>query len=353
VSDYSIETGNISEAEWNGLLAQFNDATIYQTHAYGAVRWGSDKLSHAVVRRNGEIVGAAQAVIYKVPLIPAGIAYIPWGPLWRKRGEDASTDNLAGILTGLKEEYCTKRGLLLRISPSIVEDANASHLPNLFQGMGYVKDPKVTPYRTLMLDLSREPAEIRKKLDQKWRNQLNRSEKNSLEVVEGTSADLYEIFLTLQKEMQDRKQYQPTIDYVEFGDIQRKLPELMKMHIVICKHEGQPVTATIGSAVGDTGIYLLGATGEMGMKQKSAYLSQWKMILWLQERGCRWYDLGGIDPDNNPGVYHFKVGMTGADVRHIGQYEVRSSAVSSLAVGFAEKIKELKRSGSSKNNTAK
>ena len=68
----------------------------------------------------------------------------------------------------------------------------------------------------------------------------------------------------------------------------------MKMHIVICKHEGQPVTATIGSAVGDTGIYLLGATGEMGMKQKSAYLSQWKMILWLQERGCRWYDLGGI-----------------------------------------------------------
>ena len=87
MSDYSIETGNISEAEWNGLLAQFDDATIYQTHAYGAVRWGSDKLSHAVVRRNGEIVGAAQAVIYKVPLIPAGIAYIPWGPLWRKRGE--------------------------------------------------------------------------------------------------------------------------------------------------------------------------------------------------------------------------------------------------------------------------
>ena len=77
--------------------------------------------------------------------------------------------------------------------------------------MGYVKDPKVTPYRTLMLDLSREPAEIRKKLDQKWRNQLNRSEKNSLEVVEGTSDDLYEIFLTLQKEMQDRKQYQPTL----------------------------------------------------------------------------------------------------------------------------------------------
>jgi lipid II:glycine glycyltransferase (peptidoglycan interpeptide bridge formation enzyme) len=353
VSAYTIETGNIPDTEWNDVLAQFDDATIYQTHAYGTVRWGSDKLSHAIIRRNGEIVGAAQAIIYKVPLIPAGIAYVPWGPLWRKRGENASTDNLAGIIAGMKEEYCAKRGLLLRVAPCIVEEDDARRPSELFQNTGYVKDSKVKPYRTLMLDLTREPAEIRKKLDQKWRNQLNRSEKNGLELIEGTADDLYEVFLKLQKEMQDRKQYKPTVDYVEFGEIQEKLPESMKMHIVICKHEGVPVTATIGTAIGDRGIYLLGATGEAGMKQKSAYLSQWRMILWLKERGCRWYDLGGIDPENNPGVYHFKVGMSDTDVQHIGQYEVSSNAVSSLAVGLAEKIKELKRSGSSKNNTAK
>jgi lipid II:glycine glycyltransferase (peptidoglycan interpeptide bridge formation enzyme) len=341
------------ETEWNQVLAQFDDATIYQTHAYGAVRWGSDKLSHAIVRRNGEIVGAAQAIIYKVPLIPAGIAYVPWGPLWRIKGQDVSTDNLAGIISGLKDEYCTKRGLLLRVAPCIVEEGNECQLSELFQNTGYVKDGNATPYRTLMLDLSRESAEIRKKLDQKWRNQLNRSEKNNLEVIEGTSDDLYNVFLKLQKEMQDRKQYKPTVDYVEFGKIQSKLPESMKMHIVICNYDGQPVTATIGAAIGDRGIYMLGATGDMGMKQKSAYLSQWKMITWLKDRGCRWYDLGGIDPDNNPGVYHFKVGMTSSDVQHIGQYEVSSNAVSSLAVGLAEKIKELKRSGNSRKNAVK
>ena len=99
------------------------------------------------------------------------------------------------------------------------------------------------------------------------------------------------------------------------------------------------MTATIGSAIGDRGIYLLGATGETGMKQKSAYLSQWKMILWLHERVCRWFDLGGIDPENNPGVYHFKVGMSSMDVSHIGQYEANTSTISSLAVGLAEKFK--------------
>ena len=216
----------------------------------------------------------------------------------------------------------------------MVDEANG-----FFQAAGYVRSADAAPYRTLMLDLAREPADIRKKLDQKWRNQLNRSEKNGLEVIEGTSDDLYEIFLKLQKEMQERKQYKPTVDYVEFGEIQKRLPELMKMHIVICKHEGEPVTATIASAIGDRGIYLLGATGEAGMKQKSAYLSQWQMILWLREKGCHWYDLGGIDPEKNPGVYHFKVGMSSADVSHIGQFEANTSTMSSFAVGFAEKIR--------------
>jgi len=49
--------------------------------------------------------------------------------------------------------------------------------------------------------------------------------------------------------------------------------------------------------------------------------------------------LGGIDPENNPGVYHFKVGMSSADVSHIGQFEANTSTMSSLAVGIAEKIR--------------
>lgn len=342
MSDYSIEIKNLSESEWYEYLMQFDDATIYQSHAYGAVRWGEDKLSHALIRQGGEVVGAAQVIIYRVPVVRAGIAYIPWGPLWRKKGAALSTENLAATLVRLREEYCNKRGLLLRLTPCIWEEELAGVARDIFREAGYGKSDDAGPYRTLMLDLAREPDEIRKKLDQKWRNQLNRSEKNGLEVLEGTADDLYAIFLKLQKEMQERKQYIPTVDYDEFGEIQKRLPTWMKMHIIICRHEGEPVTATIGSAIGERGIYLLGATGEAGMKLKSAYLSQWKMILWLRERGCRWYDLGGIDPENNPGVYHFKVGISSTDVNHIGQYEACKSAMSSLVVGLAEKIKRAR-----------
>ena len=35
--------------------------------------------------------------------------------------------------------------------------------------------------------------------------------------------------------------------------------------------------------------------------------------------GLKWYDLGGIDPDGNPGVYRFKARMGGSEVR-AGEY---------------------------------
>jgi lipid II:glycine glycyltransferase (peptidoglycan interpeptide bridge formation enzyme) len=184
--------------------------------------------------------------------------------------------------------------------------------------------------------------DIRKALDQKWRNQLNRSEKNNLKMIEGNSDDLYQLFLDLQKEMHDRKKYILGVDYNEFREIQRNLPEPLKMTILICEFDGKVLTATIGSKIGDMGIYLLGATGNEGMKMKGAYLSQWRMIEILKESGCHWYDLGGIDPDNNPGVYHFKSGLSRKEVYHIGQYDISSSNISSLIVKGAESIKALR-----------
>ena len=66
--------------------------------------------------------------------------------------------------------------------------------------------------------------------------------------------------------------------------------------------------------MGDSAIYLLGATSDDGLNAKGSYLLQWTLIQWLKENGVRWYDLGGIDPEGNPGVYYFKRGFSGADV---------------------------------------
>ena len=132
--------------------------------------------------------------------------------------------------------------------------------------------------------------------------------------------------------MLDRKEYLPGVDYDEFREIQKDLPEPQKMRISVCEFQGKPVSTSIGSAIGNTGIYLLGATGTEGLNLKGSYLLQWRMIEWFKEKGCRWYDLGGINPEKNPGVYHFKAGLSGVDICHIGQFEVCKSSISSFLV---------------------
>ncbi len=176
---------------------------------------------------------------------------------------------------------------------------------------------------------------------------LNQAEKKGLEIVEGNGDELYSIFLGLQSEMQERKNYTPGVSYQEFREIQKDLPESLKMKIMICKREGEPMSAAVFSRIGDTGIYLLGATGHKGMKTKGSYLLQWRAMQWLKENGCRWYDLGGINPEINSGVYHFKAGLSGIDVCHIGPYELCDNPLSLLFVRWGEGIRSYLRRGKS------
>jgi hypothetical protein len=92
------------------------------------------------------------------------------------------------------------------------------------------------------------------------------------------------------------------------------------------------VAGLVASALGDSAIYLLGATSDDGLTAKGAYLLQWTLIRWLKENGVRWYDLGGIDPEGNPGVYTFKKGLSGTDVSQLTPLVACNSVVSSAVV---------------------
>ena len=76
------------EAEWNSILGSFNDASLYQTYAYGMARAGRSSLLHVLVKDGDEILAAGQAWTRRIPLPGGTIAYMPWGPMFRlKNGE--------------------------------------------------------------------------------------------------------------------------------------------------------------------------------------------------------------------------------------------------------------------------
>jgi lipid II:glycine glycyltransferase (peptidoglycan interpeptide bridge formation enzyme) len=134
--------------------------------------------------------------------------------------------------------------------------------------------------------------------------------------------------------------------------MQALLPTEHQMKVLICEEHGVPVAGLVASAIGRTGVYLLGATNEQGMKSKGAYLLQWRMMQWLKQSGAEFYDLGGVNPERNPGVYHFKSGMGGDDVRYITPMVACGSTVSALMAGAWKLARRLQsRPGQPSNTT--
>jgi lipid II:glycine glycyltransferase (peptidoglycan interpeptide bridge formation enzyme) len=339
-----VRVDDLDELAWSALLGRFADASIYQSWAYGAVHWGAHQLSHIVIERDSVAVAAAQVRLVRVPVIGKGIAYVRWGPLCRARDEATDPEVFRHALRALKEEYVERRGLLLRVMLPIFEtDASAAAARSELAQAGFEQDGAARPYRTFHLDLSPPLDVLRKRLDQKWRNCLNNAERNGLTVVDGSGIEAYDRFLEAYTAMMQRKQFETTVDVVQFRKMQLQLLDGLKMRTFVCEKDGRLLNAMVVSALGQTGIYLLGATSNEGLNSKGSYLLQWRVIQWLKENGFRWYDLGGIDPARNPGVFHFKQGLGGQDIYQVPVFQLSRNWTSEFCVRAAERARELAR----------
>jgi len=245
----------------------------------------------------------------------------------------------------LQKEYVCKRSLLLQVVPNaFAGSARAERFQSAFSGFTRQPPAPANTYRTLVLDLRPSLEELRRNLEKKWRNQLSGAEKNGLKVIAADGKDGYGIFRRMYKQMRNRKTFDATVDVDEFGRIQENLSEPERMQVLICEQKGVPVAGLVASAMGDSAIYVLGATSDDGLKAKGSYLLQWTLIQWLKENGIKWYDLGGIDPEGNPGVYHFKRGLSGADVFQLPSLVACNSVLSFAMVKASLTIKNAIRS---------
>lgn len=347
INNYSVENKTISDRNWNEILCEFRDANIYQTYAYTSARYGDKCLRHLIVRKDKKIVAASQVLIKTIPILQAGVAFVRWGPMWKRFGEDGNINDFLFVIKLMKNEYVKKRNLCLRIIPNEVETFDNSE-GKILEESGFEK--RNTSYRTIYLPLEFSLDDIRKMMTKSWRKNLKKAEGQNIDIIEGSDQNLFKDVVSLYKETVSRKGFQPGINIDDYPLIQKRLPENLKMKIMICQLEGKPIACLVGSSIGEVGIELIAATGNEALHTGASYLLRWKMIEYLKDSGCKYYNLNGINPLKNPGGYQFKSGLAGKagmDLKFIGEFQCEGSFVSSLLLKngefFKEKYKKLRK----------
>jgi len=339
----------IDREDWREKARSFSDYNFCQLWEYGlscSARLGA-RDEKVAIRCDSETIALADARIKKVPLLGSGIAYLSNAPLTRK-GPEVDLDTFGLCVQALRNEFVAKRGLILRLLPPVGPPESNTQVSEYLRSAGFQEAKTARPHRTILLDLRPSPEELRASLAKKWRSDLVRAEKQELAVRAGRGEDLFMEFVGLYREMRARKQFESQLDADFYLRLQKELPEEERLLVAIVEKEGTSVAGTVLSLLGDTAVYLLGAASEEGRSLRAAYLLQWRAILTAKEAGLRWYDLGGIDPEEDPGDHRFKSRIGGMDVSAPGPFELLPVGIRGRIVLAAERLYKSIRSPRSK-----
>jgi hypothetical protein len=334
----------VDSGRWRELARTFADYNYRQVWAFGqacAARLGAVS-EHVAVACGAEVLGLAEVRIKRTPLWHTGIAYINGGPLVR-RDAQGDPQRLASVLKALRGRFVDQRGLLLRVAPSPGPPWWNEQQQQVYASAGF--EPNAAPHnRTILIDLAPPPVELRRSLNGKWRNCLNQAERQGLTLRAGGDELLWAVFCRLYDQLIERKQFAVDLDAAFYARVQAQLAEDEKFEVTLAERGGEPVAGHVGALHGDTAVYVLGASSETGLKTRASYLLQWETLRRARSRGLRWYDLGGIDPLKNPGVYTFKRGMGGVELAAAGPFEAAPGELRRLIVRGGERVYRTVRS---------
>ena len=292
--------------EWREFLAQTKNANWMQTWNYAQASFTADYLITriALIEQQGEPIGMMS--VQQIKFGPAQIINLKRGPLWFVEPTQELTVEFAAAF---RKEFPKKLFQRLRWMPEIeLNSATTARLEKI--GFRLRKENFVTA----LVDLRQPLLEIKKNLQQKWRNCLNKAEKSGIELVVQTSNEHLDSFLKFYNYHQRQKRYQGPSQ--KFLKAEFSTSEKTKDHFFIWAYVNHfPIAAIAVTCHGSTAAYRIGWNNPEGRKHNAHYALLWKAIEISKQRGHSHFDLGGLLPDEAAGMTHFKNGLNGHEIK--------------------------------------
>lgn len=310
---------------WDKHLQSFEDYNYCQTITWGEYRsfFGWKPYRWVVVTDLGVVKGLMQGLVRSYPG-GLGVMWVPGGPVGEISVWNQEMMKIVLQSTGLKRLYC-------RISPYRSFDVADTEILKT-QGWRKTSTPLLSGMSLLYKAGGDEQSRLQS-CSKNWRHNLRRCRKYNLLFNHWSPPDVDQLMAVYQ-EMEAYKEIRQQHSREELA----KILELFGKGIVVyrCLDERGDLIAFRGCLImGNKAWDLLAATTVKGRSFYASYQLFWQLIDHCQREGVTSYDMGGIDPKNNEGVYHFKKGTGAQEIKYLGEWEWATSEIMRLGSNFA------------------
>lgn len=310
-------------SSWDELLMHFPDYTIYQSHGWGEHRshfgWNPYRL---VASANGKPVAMAQILTRRFPL-GVVLAWAPGGPVGQIDVWGKTLRAAIKRASGAFQLYC-------RLNPmrGLVE-----HDVKCMQHEDWFKSR--TPLNTGM-SLTYKPSEDEvtriTQTSGNWRHNLRRSFKYAHEIGVWSDPNPDEM-LTVYEAMQLHKKLAEQVSRATLISMFDTFGE--QCLVVRCNDAQGNILALRGALIlGDKAWDIFAAATPEARKVYASHGVFWELMRQCSLRGIQWYDMSGVDPIGNKGVYDFKKGTGSSEFQYLGEWDWATSALLRHAANY-------------------
>jgi lipid II:glycine glycyltransferase (peptidoglycan interpeptide bridge formation enzyme) len=206
---------------------------------------------------------------------------------------------------------------------------------------GYIKAfEEMQPEHTLLIDLTRSEDDILAQMKQKGRYNIKIAEKHQVEVATGEVSDFYKLYAEMAKRQK--------ITFRDISYFQNLVDKLGKKEYARVFNVKAPDGTLLASAIivffGGICTYLFGGSTSEHREMMGPYKLHWEVMKEAKRRGCKYYDMFGIAPNEDEkhpwaGVTRFKRQFGGQDFSSLGSWDLVISPIKYKLFKLAEKIR--------------
>jgi len=323
--EYSTRNWDIIEItnnEWDNYWPLIKNNNILQSSEYVQTKvecenWTAHKF--LIIDHEQNPISIVHILKKKKPLLGEYIR-INRGPLLIENNIKISKDILiTASLILITKLSINRRWKFISIAPELkFSNENIAKLKLL----GFLKR-NTNSWASGLISLKETEEDLLMSLNGKWRNTLKKGIKNNIIIKKENENNLYKLLENYNKLKKTNKFSALSDTFIE--KLSEKKGKFWKFNLITAFEANDftfsnPIGMLVSVHSGDTSIYLIGTTNDIGRKLQANSVLLWSAILKAKREGLNYFDIGGLNKDTPKGIAEFKSGLNSEKYELIGEW---------------------------------